>query len=250
MATRRALERSWAITTKHLRAAIDALARVTLSERSRRQVEDARSFLRHNELEVAMDVLGDAAEEADAPASFWEALAAAARRMELHDRASEFHDRAVGAGGAVSGAVNKQRLVRLSAGTWAVVASMLIVVLVSVGWALLHPALYAYDCEHRYLPARERALGFHGGPAAIPGSQGTVYVLVHVDPAGPLGRAGFRSGDVPVFQHGGLADFCAAVRDAEAGRGRDISLINVGDTVLSRRRVAVPPLGPEPPRPR
>ena len=117
--------------------------------------------------------------------------------------------------------------------------------MVAVAWfALGQPAFYAHECEHSYLPTAEARFGFRGGRVGVSDQGSSEYALVQVDPSGFLGRAGFRSGDVPVAHHGGLASFCYALQASEAveDRGevaREVSVVRADDR-QSRRTLVVP----------
>ena len=84
--------------------------------------------------------------------------------------------------------------------------------------SLESPSVYVQDCRTVFLPSVEREFGFRGREAPVPGRNRSAYTLVEVDPNGVLGRVGFRSGDVPVAYHGGLSEFCSAIRESVAGR--------------------------------
>jgi hypothetical protein len=58
---------------------------------------------------------------------------------------------------------------------------------------------------------------------------------VEVDPGGPLGRAGFRSGDIPFDRHG-LSEFCGAIRAAEDGFGPEVWVVDAQNYDYARRR--------------
>jgi hypothetical protein len=118
--------------------------------------------------------------------------------------------------------------------------------MILLAWCSLgSPAFYDYECEHTYLPSVERRFGFVGGRARVPGDDWTAYTLVRVDPEGVLGKAGFRSGDVPVAHHGGLAEFCAALQWSESAHDSfEVEVINIDDwDAGSRRRIVIPSLG-------
>jgi hypothetical protein len=133
----------------------------------------------------------------------------------------------------VKPSVEGQRAFRLGKAQWLVLALSLSLTGLLAAWALLHPSYDAYDCEHRYLPSVEARFGFRGGRTSLPGRP---YALLEIAPSGILGQAGFRAGDVPVFKHGGLADFCAAVRRAEKGHPTPVSVVNAQDYDYRRRR--------------
>ena len=124
----------------------------------------------------------------------------------------------------------------LSRAHWvALVLSLGFVVLLSF-YAFCHPGFIEFDCEHRYLPSVEAQFGFRGGHVSLPGHEYEPYALLEVDPHGSLGQAGFRSGDIPVNQHGGLLDFCGALRSAEDGHQSEIRVINSHDYDNNPRR--------------
>lgn len=86
------LQRRWAITRDHLAQARAALPSVDMTARHRSEFEE---YLDHNELELAMDVLADAAEAGSPTAEFWRALSRAALGMNLQERADLFLRRVV-----------------------------------------------------------------------------------------------------------------------------------------------------------
>jgi hypothetical protein len=71
-----------------------ALSSVDLGEQGRRHAQEARESLEHNELELAIDSLAEAADQSVVPDAFWDALEAAASNMKLQDRATDFRLRA------------------------------------------------------------------------------------------------------------------------------------------------------------
>ena len=78
------LLKSWAITTRHLTAAAEALGGP-----HRREYEE---FMVHNELELALDQLEAFGEESHQPQQFWEHLLAAAENMGLTKHAARYRD--------------------------------------------------------------------------------------------------------------------------------------------------------------
>jgi hypothetical protein len=68
-------------------------------------------------------------------------------------------------------------------------------------WAIV----FSWQAEHWAIqqfvaPSLERRFGYRGGVTALvsgSGFAGATFTLVKVDPDGALGRAGFRSGDIP-----------------------------------------------------
>lgn len=84
------LPASWARTHAHLTAARSALPpSVTVDS-----LAASDDYLRHNELGLALDVLADVAEKADADAACWQALLAAVQEMAL-GQDDEVHGAAV-----------------------------------------------------------------------------------------------------------------------------------------------------------
>ena len=117
--------------------------------------------------------------------------------------------------------------------------------MIMLAWCSLGtPAVSDYECEHTYLPSVEKRFGFVGGRTRLPDEDWRPYGLVQVDPEGLLGRLGFRSGDVPVAHHGGLATFCAAIHGSEEGRASfEVAVVNIAEWGNSPRRFVIPPLG-------
>ena len=74
------LEASWAVTRRHL----DAAARMLPEER----LAEYRSWLEHNELELALDELAAIGDALHPPRGFWEELARAAANMRLDEKAA------------------------------------------------------------------------------------------------------------------------------------------------------------------
>ena len=92
-AEREDLERSWATTGKHLRAARNLLPEVPIAGVDGASVAGFDECVRHNELELALDELEDLGLTNTPPAEFWRELAMAAENMELSDRAAELQQR-------------------------------------------------------------------------------------------------------------------------------------------------------------
>ncbi len=88
---RRELERSWAVTRKHLDAAREVLSVAGLDGtiEARKLISEYNEFLAHNELELALDMLEAAADGQSAPQEFWQHLIRAARNMGLETRAQQ-----------------------------------------------------------------------------------------------------------------------------------------------------------------
>lgn len=89
------LQESWAITRKHLAAALEVLVVGDLVATVEEQaaIQQYEKFLDHNELELAMDELEAAVEVQSAPREFWRNLVCAARNMGLEQRADEIEKR-------------------------------------------------------------------------------------------------------------------------------------------------------------
>ena len=121
----------------------------------------------------------------------------------------------------------RQGPIRLGRLQLAVVASLL-AVFVSIYYLAFSPV----DVETVSLPKYEATYGFRGGRISLryqTGEQTQAYALVQVNPDGPLGRAGFRSGDVPVAHHGGVAEFEWALRQAESGQAAPVTVIQASE---------------------
>lgn len=84
---RKALERSWAITCRHLAAGKQRLAG---KKGLRKALRQYRSFLDHNELELALDELESTGEQRGGDRLFWQALLDAAQNMGLADHAARY----------------------------------------------------------------------------------------------------------------------------------------------------------------
>lgn len=135
----------------------------------------------------------------------------------------------------------RQSRVNLGRSQWFILAtSLCIIIFVFYSVVYAHDAYRIYDCEHRYLPSIEARFGFKGGRVALAGSDRAEYALVDVNPLGQLGRAHFRSGDVPISRDGGLADFCGAMRYVEGGDEQRVTVINRFDS--DTRVLRIPPL--------
>ena len=130
----------------------------------------------------------------------------------------------------------KNQPLSLTRGHWVVLVLGLASILLLSFYGFVHPGYFVFDCEHRYLPSVEGRFGFRGGRISLPGREYEPYALLEVDPHGPLGQAGFISGDVPVNHHGGLEDFCGALQSADDGHNPEIRVINGHDYDSSARR--------------
>jgi len=87
------LEKSWATSGKHLRAARRLLPEVPASGVDGASADGFEECIRHNELELALDELEDLGLANTPTPEFWLELASAAANMELTDRAAELRHR-------------------------------------------------------------------------------------------------------------------------------------------------------------
>ena len=113
-------------------------------------------------------------------------------------------------------------------------------------WEQLFPSIYYYRCIESVIPSAQGRLGFTFGPVVLPETKEQRLALIEVKPNGPLGRAGFRSGDIPVAHHGGVTEFCGALGAAEEGEAYGINVINLSDWSVDgpdRRRTLYIPKG-------
>lgn len=120
------------------------------------------------------------------------------------------------------------RPLTLSRGTYVLILLIVIPAGAFMVWAELYPSIHANWCVETYIPSFEGRLGFRYAPIVLPGGEGQRPGLVEVTPGGPLSRAGFRSGDIPVAYHGGVAEFCGALEGAKDGYGR-VDVVNIAD---------------------
>jgi hypothetical protein len=103
-------------------------------------------------------------------------------------------------------------------------AGTLLLILVVVCMIAFSPV----DTQAVVLPQYERSFGFQGGQLSVQddgGKASSVYGLVTVDPAGPLGGAGLRSGDVPVAHHGGADELAWALRRSGCGETTTVGVL-------------------------
>ena len=91
--TRSELERSWAITGKHLGAARALLRDDLPANADGASLQGFEECLRKNEMEFALDELEDLGLACHPVAEFWRHLMFAAENMELTERAAEFKQR-------------------------------------------------------------------------------------------------------------------------------------------------------------
>jgi hypothetical protein len=87
---RKDLERSWATTAKHLKAARAQLPEVPIPGLDGATVSGFDECLRHNEMELALDELEDLGLTNAPLPDFWRQLMFAAESMELSERAADF----------------------------------------------------------------------------------------------------------------------------------------------------------------
>jgi hypothetical protein len=90
---RSALERSWAITIRHLNAARRLLPVVMVPGAEGASLGGFEECLHHNELELALDELEDLGITNSPPSAFWGELAKAAENMQLFERAADITQR-------------------------------------------------------------------------------------------------------------------------------------------------------------
>jgi hypothetical protein len=137
------------------------------------------------------------------------------------------------------------RPVQLNLAHYGALALALALLLTLAYCTLNSHALYFYDCRYSYLPSLQKRYGFEVGSVGV-GDDGMRPGLVEVDPAGILGKAGFRSGDIPIAHHGGFSEFCAAVQESASGdESFELVVINAGEWKNgTRRRLRVPAVSP------
>ena len=87
------LERSWAATARHLKAARQLLPDESPPGADGATLSGFEECLRHNEMELALDELEDLGLTSAPPAEFWRHLMYAAESMALGDRAAEYKRR-------------------------------------------------------------------------------------------------------------------------------------------------------------
>ena len=87
------LRKLWSQIEADLRRAAGLLPSSAAADRA---VIEYREYLDHNELELACDMLETYAEDHLVPDDFWSALADAAEKMKLADRASYYRGRVGG----------------------------------------------------------------------------------------------------------------------------------------------------------
>jgi len=122
------------------------------------------------------------------------------------------------------------RPISLGRGTYLVILLIVVPSAAFMVWAELEPSIYYYNCVESYIPSVQERLGFRLGLVTLQGGQGQRWALIEVTPGGPLGRAGFRTGDIPVEYHGGVTAFCYALKAADEVDGyRRIDVVNIAD---------------------
>jgi hypothetical protein len=89
------LKASWSQTREYLSRARQALPRGAGPTVSSGSLGEYEHYLGHNELELALECLVEAAQESEAPSLAWVALADAADSMKLTERAEKLRRRAV-----------------------------------------------------------------------------------------------------------------------------------------------------------
>jgi hypothetical protein len=87
------LWKSWKITIAHLEHARKNLPEPAEENRSDYQhlLSDYHSYLEHNELELALDMLAELGDLARSKGGFWRELERAAKTMGLDEKASRLH---------------------------------------------------------------------------------------------------------------------------------------------------------------
>jgi hypothetical protein len=137
------------------------------------------------------------------------------------------------------------RPVQLNLAQYEALALGLTLLLILAYCTLNSEAMYFYECRYSYLPSVAKRYGFEVGSVGV-GDDGVRPGLIKVDPAGILGKASFRTGDVPMAHHGGFSEFCAAVQESASGRESfELVVINAAEWKNgTRRRVRVPAVAP------
>ena len=87
---RAALERSWAVTARHLNAARAQLPKMPAPGADGATLSGFEECLGQNEMELALDELEDLGRTNAPSAEFWRCLVCAAENMGLSDRAVDF----------------------------------------------------------------------------------------------------------------------------------------------------------------
>jgi hypothetical protein len=110
--------------------------------------------------------------------------------------------------------------------------------------ALNDEGIYFYNCRYSYLPSVQKRYGFEVG--SVRAGDDLRPGLMEVVPGGILGKAGFRSGDIPMAHQGGFSEFCAAVQESASGRESfEVVVVNAGDWDNGeRRKLRVPAVAP------
>ncbi|HGS4984503.1 TPA: hypothetical protein ACMDSY_004500 [Vibrio parahaemolyticus] len=85
------LEKSWKITIKYLNAARRKLPEEMFFSEAKEAEKDFNEYLKHNELELAMNALDDMGILSNAPDEFWLDLELAASNMGLLADAERFN---------------------------------------------------------------------------------------------------------------------------------------------------------------
>jgi hypothetical protein len=116
----------------------------------------------------------------------------------------------------------------------------------AIVWGLFHRDLYHQWCVGYYIPSVHARFGFRAERITVPHVHSyQPLAILEVVPDGPLSRAGFRAGDIPVDHHGGETAFCGALQRAEEGRASDVRVINASDWHhgwTARRDLTIPSL--------
>ena len=84
------LEKSWATTVQHLKAARALIPANAAPGPDGGTLAQYQEFLEHNELELALDELADVGIGNSPPADFWRRLSRAAENMGLTEHVAKF----------------------------------------------------------------------------------------------------------------------------------------------------------------
>ena len=112
------------------------------------------------------------------------------------------------------------------------VALVLLVVIPVISLIAFQPVVENVWCLQFEIPKYATALGFEWGSITVADRSSSVRETVGiswVDPRGPFGRAGLRSGDIPHMHHG-IRDFCGDLSRATDGYAITLEVINVADS--------------------
>jgi hypothetical protein len=135
---------------------------------------------------------------------------------------------------------------RLSRPPFLLVSLTLALIVLLLLWAFQQRTITDLMLIEYEIPGYEQAYGFTAGWMKVPlpaGEAWDAYGIVDLDPRGKLAGLGFRAGDIPVAHHGdGLAWFCWALKQADAGKEADLWVANVHahpDSPDRRRKIII-----------